>query len=1258
MKFFYKALLFIIFQSIASFASGQSTTLISSTGDGGFETGTTFAANGWTAVNGTQATQWCIGTAATGYTGTRCVYESKNGGVGNSYNINIAAVSHFYRDITFPAGQDQATLTFSWKGYGESVNDYMAVYLVPTSTTPAAGVELISGQIGSTYNLQSSWNNASITVCGVAGTTQRLVFSWKNDATTGTQPAPAIDKISLVSTAVGSSCTAALGTGITSVSTLPYSSGAGTTAGAGNDITSSNALVCGSSNYYTGEDNVWEFTPTVTGQVTIALTSSGSYTGLMLYDGCPISNVCSGLAGTCVSYAQSTTGSKSMCVSVTAGDTYYLVLDSYSTPYNNAYSNLYISAPVPTSSSNDLPCNAVSLTLGVNMNGDNSCATGTSDPTLPSCWTNGTSNTVWYSVVCPASGQLRIRTIAGTLTDTQIGLYTGSCGSLTTNASWCNDNAPSCGSSSYNNSELIVTSGLTAGATYYIVVDGYGSNVGTFDIQVTDASLSVVPAAGQECTSTNPVCNQTISVGNPGYAAYGNICDFGVTAGNCLQSGERGSAWYEIVINNSGDLSFDIVPNDWPGSGTTSTDYDFAVWKTAGASSVTCTQIAAGTANPLRCNYSYLGVTGLNGSTDGTAPAAYPGFGGAYMKKITVANGDKYELVVSNYSNSTSGFTLNISPSSPVSYTTPTQVIWSGGSNTSWTITTNWGGCVTPSCTVDAVVAPAASNQPVLISGTYNANNITINQGATLTLQAGAILNVCGNFYNYGSIVADPSSTIAFTGTGTQNIYGSVANIDQFGNLLINKTSGSVILNAPIDVAGNFTTQNSTSIFNVNGQDMQVAGNFSNASGSATFTGTANSLLEFNGITSQNYSPGGALTLYDVLINQGVPSSVILTGNNMTLSGTLTLTSGRIYTGSYEVSATSNSSTAVSSGNVDSYVDGNLRRATASTGSYNFPVGNYSSGKGYQLANINFTAANTATDLLASFNAFAAVPAALGSTDCSVTYNLPALDNGYWTISSTPASSTGTYTATLNNTAGTYTNSSGASTWTVMKKPSSGAWGLYGTCSTSTVSQVVRVGMSGFSDFATAQSSQILPVELVSFTGTATISGNELTWITASEFDNHYFSLEKSADAAQFSEVAQIDGSGNTTIEHHYHYTDAQPFHGDNYYRLRQVNLDGSFSYSNVVLVENNFVTPVVESITPNPSNGLLNLGITSSKGGTVELEVVDMFGVEAYKTRQQLEAGTVSVNMDLQKLQKGIYFIRCSLAEYGFVNMEKVILQ
>ncbi|MEO8151250.1 MAG: T9SS type A sorting domain-containing protein [Bacteroidia bacterium] len=197
MKIFTPFLLFIII--FFSRVEGQSY-LINPTGDGGFESGTTIAANGWTLVNASpvQTNQWQCGTASTGYWGARCAYIGTDPG-NNIYNVNSTSSVHFYRDVVFPAGISNIVLSFNWKGVGETVFDYLQVFMVPTTTVPVAGVmlpgnKIISGKLSN----QSSWQSASFTLSNsLAGTTQRLVFSWRNDLNLGTAPAGAIDNISL-----------------------------------------------------------------------------------------------------------------------------------------------------------------------------------------------------------------------------------------------------------------------------------------------------------------------------------------------------------------------------------------------------------------------------------------------------------------------------------------------------------------------------------------------------------------------------------------------------------------------------------------------------------------------------------------------------------------------------------------------------------------------------------------------------------------------------------------------------------------------------------------------------------------------------------------------------------------------------------------------------------------------------------------------------------------------------------------------------
>ncbi len=149
-----------------------------------------------------QVNQWSIGGAA----GNPApgLYISNDAGVSNVYTISSTSVVHVYRDIQFPAS-GAISLQFDWRGFGESTFDYLRVYVVPTTVTPVAGVQIVGGGTAPTGNIllaQLNQNaNWSTAVYGLSatylGTTARLVFEWRNDGSLGTQPPIAVDNIAL-----------------------------------------------------------------------------------------------------------------------------------------------------------------------------------------------------------------------------------------------------------------------------------------------------------------------------------------------------------------------------------------------------------------------------------------------------------------------------------------------------------------------------------------------------------------------------------------------------------------------------------------------------------------------------------------------------------------------------------------------------------------------------------------------------------------------------------------------------------------------------------------------------------------------------------------------------------------------------------------------------------------------------------------------------------------------------------------------------
>lgn len=154
----------------------------------------------WDFVNGTQANKWAIGGAVSN-TSPNSLYITTDSGVTNTYNVTSASVVHAYRDIQLPAAVDQVLLSFDWKNLGQANTDYFRVWMVPVDYTIVAGQQITAGtgrvQIGGNFGQNGSWSTSNnlMSVLAYQNQTRRLVFEWRNDAATGTQPPAAIDNI-------------------------------------------------------------------------------------------------------------------------------------------------------------------------------------------------------------------------------------------------------------------------------------------------------------------------------------------------------------------------------------------------------------------------------------------------------------------------------------------------------------------------------------------------------------------------------------------------------------------------------------------------------------------------------------------------------------------------------------------------------------------------------------------------------------------------------------------------------------------------------------------------------------------------------------------------------------------------------------------------------------------------------------------------------------------------------------------------------
>lgn len=163
-----------------------------------------------------------------------------------------------------------------------------------------------------------------------------------------------------------------------------------------------------------------------------------------------------------------------------------------------------------------------------------------------------------------------------------------------------------------------------------------------------------------------------------------------------------------------------------------------------------------------------------------------------------------------------------------------------------------------------------------------------------------------------------------------------------------------------------------------------------------------------------------------------------------------------------------------------------------------------------------------------------------------------------------------------------------------------------------------------------------LPIELVDFSALLKNDRTvELAWQTASEKDNDYFTIERSVDGENWVAIQEIDGAGNSTTSINYTTTDIVSGKGIFYYRLKQTDFDGAFTYSDIRAVVVN--QPASEiSIYPNPTNGIFTL--THSE----EMEASTLYttsGTEA--SEYNVISSDGGFIYDISTLANGIYFLK-----------------
>ncbi|KAB2909059.1 MAG: M12 family metallo-peptidase [Ignavibacteriales bacterium] len=174
---------------------------------------------------------------------------------------------------------------------------------------------------------------------------------------------------------------------------------------------------------------------------------------------------------------------------------------------------------------------------------------------------------------------------------------------------------------------------------------------------------------------------------------------------------------------------------------------------------------------------------------------------------------------------------------------------------------------------------------------------------------------------------------------------------------------------------------------------------------------------------------------------------------------------------------------------------------------------------------------------------------------------------------------------------------------------------------------------------------QGVPVEFSAFEANTVNGDVKLQWSTATETNNKGFSIERKFGNENFAEIGYVDGKGTTTETNNYFFNDRPTTIGSYTYRLKQIDLNGSFSYSNVVEVE--ITNPVEFSLQqnyPNPFNPSTSIAFSLPEAANVKITIYDVSGSKvADLVNGNFAAGWQNVNFDATKLNSGVYLYSIS---------------
>jgi hypothetical protein len=601
------------------------------------------------------------------------------------------------------------------------------------------------------------------------------------------------------------------------------------------------------------------------------------------------------------------------------------------------------------------------------------------------------------------------------------------------------------------------------------------------------------------------------------------------------------------------------------------------------------------------------------------------------------------------------------------------------------TINFNGLGTFSGNCNPYNVEIAGAVNFGAGIVTIQNAGTLSINAGGSISVNApfyasnsNLKYNINGN-YNRGLEWSTASGRgypyhVQIVNNTILNAAGAAAvnatlTFNTAGNLLIEAGStlamnfGGNNMTVPLHVSGDITFAGNLLASNTAGGDITLEGDWiNNAVATINFTPN-NRIVTFNGTTQQSIT--GTNTSINPYANLTVnnPAGILLANLDLEINNGLNLQNGNIDLNNKQITlGTNGNNGTLTGGSASSYiVSGStsakfIRYTTTNATTYNFPVGDASN---YTPMSVQFFSDPMAANTQLSVNIISAAHPSLGtSTNYLSRYwtvepnNLPSLLTDYAV----------TYQYADADIVGLEANlkpfKHSAVGW--IAAHGSGAQFEMGTGSVNPGTNTITwSGLNNFSDFTGNGNGNPLPINLLNFNAQLVLNQVELTWSTATETNNDFFTVEKSNNGTDFKALAQVPGAGNSNQILNYKLIDEQPYEGVSYYRLKQTDFDGKYTYSELRTVSLNIADGHNKiNIYPNPSNlnGVYVALPNNFEEGNTMVQLIDIHGKVIYSNNYFLQYAKAPQFINLDQIANGIYTIK--MIQYnGEVSSLKISL-